>query len=361
MVILSLMALIRSAGISGFRTAVAELGGDADDIARRAGLPEGCLDSADVLVDDVAIARALELAARELDCPELGLRIGSRQDLNVLGPLGMAVRHSSSLKDALHHATSYMFVHARGLGLQVVSDPQGVRGVVGVRYDVGPARPYSAQGTAMVLAFLHRVALDLVGGPYGLRSVDLPFRPRSRTAYESYFGVPVRFGRPEAMARVAANLDAALIPGRDDELQRLAVAMLERHRRDPADEVVALVRSVLVPTLSLGTPTVASVASQLNVHPRTLQRLLEGAGTTFGMVLDDLRRQTARRLLTTTNLSIAQVARQVGYVEPATFSRRARAWWGVSPLTVRREASAAAREDDLVAIGQDNVAFGQGM
>jgi len=360
-VILSLMALIRSAGISGFRTAVAELGGDADDIARRAGLPDGCLDSGDQLVDDVAIARALELAAHELDCPELGLRIGSRQDLNVLGPLGMAVRHSSTLRDALHHATSYMFVHARGLGLQVVSDPQGARGVVGVRYDVGPARPYSAQGTAMVLAFLHRVGLDLVGGPYGLRTIDLPFRPHSLAAYESYFGVPVRVDQGTAMARVAANLDAARIPGRDDELERLALAMLERHRRDPADEVVALVRSALVPTLSVGTPTVASVAGQLNVHPRTLQRLLEGAGTTFGMVLDDLRRQTARRLLTTTDLSIAQVARQVGYVEPATFSRRARAWWGVSPLTVRKEAAATLPDDAGVANRQDNVVIGQGM
>lgn len=336
------MALVRSAGIRGFRTAVAELGGDAEAIAERAGLPVEALDSADLLVTDVAIALALDLAADELDCPDLGLRIGSRQDVSLLGPLGLAIRHAATLKDALDSLTAYLFVHAPGLGLRVVADPQGSAGVVGVQYEVGSGRPYSMQGTAMVLAFMHRAGLDLVGGPYGLRTVDLPFSPPDVAAYERHFGVPVRVNRPTVLARIASNLSTTPLPGRDDEVQRLALAMLERHRRDPAADVVEAVRATLTPILNQGTPTVSMVAAQLAMHPRTLQRLLEAAGTTFGMVLDDLRRTTARRLLTTTSMSIAQVAREVGYIEPATFSRRARAWWGMSPVTVRRNEQSVA-------------------
>ena len=330
------MALVRSAGIRGFRTVVAELGGDAENFADRAGLPVEALDSSDLLVTDVAIALALEVAAEELDCPDLGLRIGGRQDVSLLGPLGLAVRHAATLKDALDKLTSYLFVHAPGLGLRVVADPQAARGVVGVQYEVGSGRPYSVQGTGMVLGFMHRAALDLVGGPYGLRTVDLPFTPRDVGAYERFFGVPVRVDRPRALARISGNLSTTPLPGRDDEVQRLALAMLERHRRDPAHDVVEVVRATLAPILNEGTPTVGMVATQLAMHPRTLQRLLEGAGTTFGLVLDDLRRTTARRLLTTTSMSIADVAHEVGYVEPATFSRRARAWWGMSPVAVRR-------------------------
>ena len=330
------MALVRSAGIGGFRSVVAELGGDAEGFADRAGLPLEALDASDVLVTDVAIALALELAADELDCPDLGLRVGNRQELGLLGPLGLAVRHAATLADALDKLTAYLFVHAPGLGLRVVADPHAARGVVGVQYEVGSGRPYSPQGTAMVLGFMHRAALDLAGGPYGLRTLDLPFAPHDVAAYERHFGVPVRSGRPTALARIASSLAAAPLPGRDDEVQRLALAMLERHRRDPAHDVVEIVRATLTPILSQGTPTVGVVAAELAMHPRTLQRLLEGAGTTFGMVLDDLRRTTARRLLTTSSMSIAEVAREVGYVEPATFSRRARAWWGMSPVAVRR-------------------------
>lgn len=346
------MALVRSAGIRGFRAAVAELGGDAADIAERAGLPVDALDSGDMLVTDVSIGLALETAAAELDCADLGLRIGSRQDISLLGPLGLAVRHAATLRSALDNLTAYLFVHAQGLGLRVVEDPLGAAGVTAVQYDIGPARPYSPQGTAMVLAFMHRAGQDLIGGPYGLRTIDLPFTPPDVSVYERHFGVPVRVNQKTALARVAGDLSTAVLPSRDDEVQRLALAMLERHRRDTAEDIVAVVRSIVAPVLSQGTPTVGVVAAELAMHPRTLQRLLEAAGTTFGMVLDDLRRSTAKRLLTTTSMSMAQVAREVGYVEPATFSRRARTWWGMSPVTVRQGEKSVVKEQATVANGQ---------
>lgn len=347
------MALVRSAGIRGFRTVVAELGGDAVSIAERTGLPLEALDSADVLVTDVSIALALEVAAAELECPDLGLRIGSRQDVSLLGPLGLAIRHAATLRGALDNLGAYLFVHAQGLGLRVIDDPQCDRGVTAVQYEIGSGRPYSVQGTAMVLAFMHRAAVDLSCGPYGLRTIDLPFTPSDVKTYERHFGVPVRVGRPTALVRVSGNLSTAVLPGRDDEVQRLALAMLERNQRDPAGDIVDTVRSLLAPTLSRGTPTVGVIASELAMHPRTLQRLLEGAGTTFGMVLDDLRRSTAKRLLTTTSLSMAQVAREVGYIEPATFSRRARAWWGMSPVSYRRGERTVADGQEAVAVQQE--------
>ncbi len=59
-----------------------------------------------------------------------------------------------------------------------------------------PIRPGTVQGTDLGLAFLHRTLLQLVDGPYGLQSVDLPYRPPApRETYEEFFGAPVRFGR----------------------------------------------------------------------------------------------------------------------------------------------------------------------
>ncbi|MFC6153832.1 AraC family transcriptional regulator [Nocardioides yefusunii] len=330
------MALVRSAGIRGFRGFVAELGGDAEEIAVRCGLPVDALDTGEMLVHDSAVALALEVAATELDCPDFGVRLGSRQDISLLGPLGVAVRHAATLADAVESVTSYLFAHAQGMRIQSVDDPQGTPGVVALRYDVGPGRPTAVQATGLVLSFIHRAGLELSGGPYGLRTVDLPHRPPALESYERHFGVPVRVNRPTALMRVASNLSTAPLPGRDDEMRRLAEAMLARQTRHPETEVVDLLRSSLASLLSQGTPTLARVATQLAVHPRTLQRSLENSGTTFGQVLDDLRRQTARHLLTSTTLPMGQVAREVGYAEAATFSRKARAWWGMSPLAVRK-------------------------
>src|SRR3954454_12276332 len=64
------MSVIRSAGLRGFRATVAELGGDPEACAARAGLPVEALDADDLLVPDLAVAEVLEIAAREVDRPD---------------------------------------------------------------------------------------------------------------------------------------------------------------------------------------------------------------------------------------------------------------------------------------------------
>lgn len=332
------MAMIRSAGLHGFRALVAELGGDAGDIAVRSGLPTAALETNQMLVSDAAVAVALETAAHELSCPDFGLRMARRQDLNLLGPLGLAVKHSESLATALRYVSDFLFVHAEGLRIRAVPDPLGSPDVAGVEFDAGPGRVPTPQSTALVLGFAHRAAVELVGGPYGLRSVELPHDPPDPEAYAAYFQGPVRGGRASAVIRITGSLASLLLREHDEELQRLAGAMLARHRRNPADDVVQQVRTALSHAMGQAPLTLGAVARQMSVHPRTLQRLLASAGTSFAEVLDDLRRHNARQLLVGTDLPIAQVAQRVGYAEAATFTRRAHAWWGTTPMRVRHGA-----------------------
>lgn len=341
------MAMIRTAGLQGFRPLVTELGGDADDIASRSGLELEALDATNLFVSDVAVAIALETAAQELSCPDFGLRMARRQNLDLLGPLGLAVRHSKSLATALDYVSDFLFVHAEGLRVRAVPDPLGSPDVAGIEFDAGPDRLAAPQSIALVLGFAHRAAIELVGGPYGLRSVELPHTPPAPEVYRAWFGAPVHGGRPSAVIRVTGNLGSLLLREHDDELHRLAIAMLARHRRDPADDVVQVVRTALSHAMGKTPLTVTAVARQVSVHPRTLQRLLEASGTTFGEVLDDLRRTTARQLLVSTDLPVAQVAHRIGYHEPATLSRRARNWWGVPPLAVRRGADVSRTDKTL--------------
>src|SRR5437899_1692266 len=73
------MSVIRSAGLRGFRATVAELGGNAEVFAAQAGLPIAALDADDLLVPGAAVGMTLEIAAEALHCPDLGLRIATRQ------------------------------------------------------------------------------------------------------------------------------------------------------------------------------------------------------------------------------------------------------------------------------------------
>lgn len=342
---LAVVSVIRSAGLRGFRAEVESLGGDAEDLAGRAGLPVAALDADDVLVPDTAMAGVLELAAAELGRPDLGLRVAARQDLSLLGPLALAIENSPTVADALECTSRYLFVHAPAMRISAEPDPDGVPGVEALRYDVAPpgvAPP--RQGTDLSLGSLHRSIRALVGGTYGLRSVDLPYSPLAPVAvYEEFFGVRVRFGRPAARLRLPSSLGSLPLTGRDETVRRLALDFLSRQR--PADDqpdddtddrpFTHQVRGAVRQLLDSSAPDVVSVARLFGLHPRTLQRRLAAEGSTFAEVLDEARRAAAHRLLVGTDLPLAQVARSVGFAEQAVLTRACRRWFDQTPTRVR--------------------------
>lgn len=331
------MSVIRSAGMRGFRATVAELGGNAEEYATASGLPVAALDADDLLVSDQAMAIAFEVAADRLDCPDLGLRIAARQDLGMLGPLALAIRSSPTLADALECTSRYLFVHARSLRLGIEPDPYGERGITALHYGVRPGLPTLVQGTDVGLGFLHRTLIRLADGPYGLRSVELPYRPPApRTAYEDFFGAPVRFDRPAAVLRIPSSLTHRAIAGGDENLRRLAMAFLAEQAGAAGAQTVPRVRAAVQQLLGTTAPEIGSVARLLAVHPRTLQRRLAAEQTSFAAIVDDVRRSAARRYLTTTDLPMSQIASLLGLAEQATLTRCARRWWNTTPTAVRR-------------------------
>uniref|UniRef100_A0AAU2ADA3 AraC family transcriptional regulator n=1 Tax=Streptomyces sp. NBC_00093 TaxID=2975649 RepID=A0AAU2ADA3_9ACTN len=335
------MSLVRSAGLQKFRQCVEGLGGDADAYARRAGLPVEALDADELLVEDAALAAVMEIAAAGLGCPDLGLRVGETQDFAMLGPLSVAIQHSPSVADALECTSRYMFVHARDFGVSLVDDPDGEHGVVGLRYSFGAGVRPLPQATDMTMLFFHRAVTFLLGGRYGLRSVDLPHQPVApRSRYEDAFGARVRFGRGSALLRVPSSLLARPLDGVDETVRRIALAFLSQQSREAGPVVTAKVRAVLDQSLGTGSTELTDVARILAVHPRTLQRQLAAEGESYASVLDVVRRARARTYLMTTDMPLAQVSDLLGFAEQAVLSRCAKRWWGRTPTELRREAGA---------------------
>ncbi|MFI6867829.1 AraC family transcriptional regulator [Nocardia sp. NPDC050406] len=337
------MSVIRSAGLRGFRATVAELGGNAEEFALACGLPVAALDTDDLLVSDYTMGAVLELAAHRLRCPDLGLRISRRQDLAMLGPLALAIGNSPTLADVVECASRYLFVHARALSLTLEPDPYGERGVVALRYGVPPSTPTPVQGTDLGLAFVHHTILQrLATDRYGLRSVELPYRPPAPiSVYEEFFGAPVRVERSAALLRVPSHLATVPLSGGDENLHRLAMAFLAELTGGAAADVAPRVRTAVQRLLGTTTPEIGAVARLLTVHPRTLQRRLAAEGATFAEILDEVRRAEARRYLTTTDMPMSQVAALLGLAEQATLTRCCRRWWGLTPTAVRRSGNRA--------------------
>lgn len=161
--------------------------------------------------------------------------------------------------------------------------------------------------------------------------------------YERVFGAMPAFGARENSASFPAQMLAWPVPNADVALypllQRHAELLLrQRGQAATANDVVRQVEAVVIRNLAQDRARLASVAQDLNLAPRTLQRKLGEAGTSFQQVLDGARHALARDYLRQPDLSLSDIAFLLGYREQSAFTHAFREWSGTSPGAWRQQA-----------------------
>jgi AraC-like DNA-binding protein len=176
---------------------------------------------------------------------------------------------------------------------------------------------------------------ELCGPAWSPAEVLLPrSAPDDETPYRQHFRCPVKFDAEHA----AVNFPAALMnrPLRDADPSRKASLEHEALRRSDSALLPQLYRSLRLLLLD-GTTSGDRLAQQFDMHRRTLNRRLKWQGKTFQSVLDEVRFEVARHLLSETQRSIVDVTYALGYADASTFTRAFRRWTGVAPLQWRSQ------------------------
>jgi AraC-like DNA-binding protein len=173
--------------------------------------------------------------------------------------------------------------------------------------------------------------------PVKPRRLEFARRQANEAILRRHFGCELYFDAPydllvfdEAMLALPmvhrnAQLLAVLVPGLE----------LALPKNDPARTLADDVSEALSETMSGDRPTVSKVAKSLGMSVRTLQRRLGELGTTYQDVLDNVRHRSARRLLTSTNLGMGEVAFLLGFEEVNSFLRAFDLWEGTTPARWR--------------------------
>jgi AraC-like DNA-binding protein len=90
-----------------------------------------------------------------------------------------------------------------------------------------------------------------------------------------------------------------------------------------------------------GHATESVLADRYSTSTRSLHRMLACDGTNFKKLLDDVRFEVARQLLTGTDMSAAELAVALGYSDASAFNRAFRRWTGSPPGAWRETRRAA--------------------
>ncbi len=312
---------------------------DREALLRSVGLEQdGKTNPAHMLADAEYYAFLERAAKADPEGITLPLRVGATMRCDEYGAFGLAWKSATTLRGSYDRAERYARV------LTSVST-----------YEVEPA----ADGAFM---HLHREGERRLGLRLSNESTmasivaisrevaSVPFRPLAAyfkhdapgtlAYHEAYFGCPVYFG---------ANRDALLVSGEtlrtpnrlgDPAIVRFFDTHLatELEKMDDDAPLDRQVRDLVTTSLSEGIPPVGDVALQLGMSARTLQRRLSDQGFSFQVLIDDARRQLARRLLEQTDFSLIEIAFMTGFSGQSAFTRAFKRWAGQTPRSYRLSA-----------------------
>lgn len=331
-----MLELIRASALQGFPKLVAELGGDPGELLRDCGVAPEVVGNPDAYITYRALAAVLEHAASRLERPDFGLELSRNQGIEILGPIALFARHAATVGDAFDGVARYLHVYSPAIRIGV--EPVGRDGARFTFTVLAGGIPARAQVEELSLG-VALFAVRLLGGRgFRPRFVAVPHAPMSRPArYREFFDADVRFERGWCGFEFDRAYLTRHLAGDDALVRDLATRYLAA-ASSPAGGVTGTVAALVDRTLATGHCSVAGIAAELGVHPRTLQRHLSREGTSFHEIVDAARRDRSLHYLTATELPLGQVSALLGYSEQSAFSRACRGWCGEPPRAVRRRA-----------------------
>lgn len=112
--------------------------------------------------------------------------------------------------------------------------------------------------------------------------------------------------------------------------------LLLQHVRIEKEDLVSRLKKRIHDNIS-SPLRLSDLAVDLGLSPRTLQRRLQEKQINFTTLVDDEKKATALRLLADTQLSVSNIANQLGYDDPSNFHRAFRKWYPFSPQMYREQ------------------------
>lgn len=335
--------VVRAEALRLYSEVVRELGGDPCPLLAQAHIEAAALTQADAVISYRSMIHLLERTAAELQCPDFGLRLASRQGgIAVLGPLEVAMRNSSTVGEAYRYCAGHLQVYSPVVRIQIEDDRETARHFM--RFEILLDRvPNQRQAVENALCLTHHAVLALSGGRFGAREVWFTHeRALPPTAYRRYFDGPVQFGKPFNAVFFNSRDLAQPIPDQNPRLYEIASSYIDTQYPSAALHLVPRVHAIATRLLAQGLCTHLEVAERLSMHPRTLQRRLREEGTSFEAIKDDVRRDAAERYLSQTDIPLARVASLLGYSESSVLTRSCQRWFANSPRQIREKSGVGA-------------------
>ncbi|MES9904416.1 MAG: AraC family transcriptional regulator [Sedimenticola sp.] len=268
------------------------------------------------------------------DDQALALRVGQSMAVSSLGIWGYAILSCNTLRGGIEFAFNYMRL-AGPVGKKTFLE-EGDQAVL--RWENILQLDDRVVPFALELWFSSALQWirDIMHSPFEL--VEMRFTYEELPYAEEYrktFGCPVRFNcEYNEMRFDVAFMDQPTARGNpltEQVFRELCdQLMLDLHAKTG---IVKDVHSIL--TTQGNFPDIVTVADQLHMTTRTLRRKLATQGTSYLLLITEMRKQQSIKFLRETNMSIEEISDRVGFSDSSNFRTAFKRWTTKTPSMYR--------------------------
>jgi AraC-like DNA-binding protein len=270
----------------------------------------------------------------------LMVKLGQRVDVTYFGSFGFALMSCSSFSEAIKLINRYQLLLGTGINLNVLSDSHNPQ--------------YTLRVSISILSNLQKKLLTeliISQSIYLLRIITnndklkltISFQHEginNKELYESILKCNVKFNQLHNEISVPIDLSKEKLVSANSAVHIIYEEQCERLLRDlnKVENFSAATRRIL---LQAGDdlPDIKEVAFKLHMSESTLRRRLKEESSSYRIICDEVRDVLAKKYLTSTNLTISDIAMLLNYSEAASFRRAFIRWNKVTPNDYRHSNS----------------------
>lgn len=332
---------VSAAFISHVVTTAGKYGCDSDALLNPVGLSRELLSDPALHIPAQKLREIYRMAVEHSGIPHFGLLVGASVRPGSFSSFGYVAMTSATLGDALNMLLRFN---------KTVFDSPAVSPNFYITDDVAileQSRDNSGSSQFDVsleatLACFFSFGRWLVGSDLPLEAVHMRRDAPVETAvYDRFFGCPVHFcSNMNALVFKASKLQMP-VEGADRRMHYKLIreAELQLGHVNASFPVTRRLRGMMVEQMPMRPVRLESLAQDLAMSPRTLQRKLASEGQHFSSLFESVRMELAELYLKNPSLTITEIAIMLGFSDISSFSRAFREMYAMSPSSYRQRHS----------------------
>ncbi|MFN6299992.1 MAG: AraC family transcriptional regulator [Microcystis aeruginosa LG13-03] len=325
--------LLRVNTLLPFVTFLHRIGSPTEKLLEEVKLPLFALDHPESLIPRHQAFSLIEKAAHREGIDNLGLLVGKATSIADLGTFGRIICQSLTVYDAFNTVKNMINANNSGEIFWIKEQEKTAYFCQRYLHNQEVNCHYAAQFASRLMIELVSIALGKLWQPptiylQGERGCDLKDESLSRTKIlagmgftaivfpRSFLSLPLKF--PVALDNKPSQKDRENL-----------------YSSSPIQNISGSLKQVITPLLPNGYPDINLAKEITGMSVRTLQRRLGEEGLTYTQVVEKIRFEQAVLWLQEPQIKLIDIAMELGYSDPAHFTRAFKRWTGLSPRDFR--------------------------